>query len=109
MQTYILDPNALAIQRQRSLKQAFFLYGIPIGGVLALLAVLNRGDFSFNGLIVLAGAAMSALLVVGLFVWADLRTLKAQWFTYQLILADEHITRRAARVPEIQILRSEIT
>jgi hypothetical protein len=106
MQTYILDPSGLAVQRRRSLKQSFMIYGLVIVGVLA---VLNRGDFSFAGLIGLAAGAASALLIAGLLTWAGLRNLDAQWTSYQLILDGEHITRRAARVSDVQIQLSQIT
>jgi hypothetical protein len=106
MQIYILDPGGLAVQRRRGIKQSFMIYGLVVFGVLAFA---NRGDFSSSGLISLAAGAASGLLIAGLLTWAGIRNLRAQWPTYQLTIDGERIIRRAARVPDVQIERIQIT
>jgi hypothetical protein len=106
MQTYILNPNGLAAQQRRGIKQSLVLYGFVI---VSVLAVANRGDFSIPGLVGLLVGATTSLLVVALLMWAGLRSLRVQWATYQLILDGEQITRRASGVPDIQINRAQIT
>jgi len=106
MQTYILNPSGLAAQQRRGLQQSLLLYGFVI---VCVLAIANRGDFSIHGLVGLLVAAATSLLLAGLLMWAGLRSLRVQWATYQLILDGDQITRRASRVPDVQINWAQIT
>lgn len=105
-QTYQLDPQALAPQRRRGLRRTLPIY---LGGGAIALAAANRGDFSEAGIIGLIVGGAVALLIATLLIWAGLRSLSAQWASYELTLGEDSVARHVARLPDLSIRRDQVT
>lgn len=102
---YTIDPTRISAYRRQSIRNSVLLYGSF--GLIALLTV-NRGDFSPSGLRGIVIGLLAQSIVIGLLIWASMRTFNRQAATLRILLDDETITREADRVPTISLRLADI-